>query len=90
MSDENFEIGALVKLRSAGQEEMVGIVSQPISDQHPGHVLSHVDGCILGHDASISEVEPVGETAGGFAQLGYLLIKLGSHVIENKLLVYHS
>jgi hypothetical protein len=41
-------------------------------------------------EASIEDVEPADENYGGFAQLAYNLIKLGSHGIEQRLIVYRS
>jgi len=90
MSEKNYEIGQLVKVLLKGDQDIVGIVSKPITELNPGHVLIHQEGCILGKDVSLEEIEPAGETDEGFAQLGYFLIKLGSHVIEKKLLVYRS
>ena len=90
MSSKKFEIGDLVEINSGDWSGRVGIVSQPISEQHPGHVLIHNDGCILGRNTTIDQVELVGETSEGFAQLGYFLIKLGSYVIEKKLIVYRE
>ena len=53
--------------------------------QH-GHVLVHKDGCIFGVKASIEDVVLADISSQGFAQLAYNLIKLGSHVIEQKLI----
>jgi hypothetical protein len=41
-------------------------------------------------EASLEDVKPADASSEGFAQLGYQLIKLGSHVIEQKLIVYRS
>ena len=90
MSSKKFEVGDLVEMISKDWSGIVGIVSQPINEQHPGHVLIHKDDCILGRNTTIDDVELAGETSEGFAQLGYFLIKLGSHVIEKKLLIYRG
>lgn len=90
MSSRQFEFGTLVKIISDDLSGTVGIVSQPITEQHPGHILFHKDGFIFGRNTTINEVGPVDETSEGFAQLGYFLIKLGSHVIEKKLIVYRG
>jgi len=90
MSEKDFKTGDLISVRRGGWGEVVGIVSQPISETAMGHVLVYKDGTILGMEASITDVESVGESSEGFAQLGYHLIKLGSKVIEQKLIVYRA
>jgi len=90
MSRINFEIGALVKILRDEWTGCVGIVTRSITEQSTGHVLVHKDGSIMGMDATIEDVEPVDENNEGFAQLGYHLIKLGSHVIEQKLIAYRT
>jgi hypothetical protein len=90
MSRPSFEPGDLVSILKPEWAGDVGIVTLPISEQEPGHVLLHHRGSILGIDAALADIAPAGETSVGFAQLGYQLIKLGSHVIEQKLLVYRS
>ncbi len=86
----NLESGELVILRCTGWEGEAGIVTQPISQDSPGHVLVYQDGAVSGVPVTLGEVEPAGESSQGFAQLGYQLIKLGSLVIEQKLIVYRS
>ncbi|HAY83849.1 MAG TPA: hypothetical protein DCY42_02690 [Chloroflexi bacterium] len=88
--NKSLQIGDLVTFLKADLAGKVGIVSRPILKNRTGHVLVHVDGTILGRDVSPDDVEPAGHSSEGFAQLGYLLIKLGSHVIEKKLLVYRT
>lgn len=90
MSEKDLAVGELVKIINGRWAGSVGIVTQPITAQQSGHVLLHKDGSIRGIDASLADVEPVDENCEGFAQLGYQLIMLGSHVIEQKLIVYHS
>ena len=90
MARNNLEVGDLVEILSGDYAGNVGIVSMPITEQLPGHVLVHKDGFILGRDVSIDAIQDVDESSEGFAQLGYFLIKLGSHVIEKKLLLYHT
>lgn len=90
MARKNLEVGDLVEILSGDLTGSVGIVSKPITEQQPGHVLVHKDGFILGRDVSIEVVQDVDESSEGFAQLGYFLIKLGSHVIEKKLLLYST
>lgn len=90
MSNNNLKTGDLVKIIGGEWAGLVGIVTLSISEQAKGHVLVHKVGSILGMDASIDDVEIANESSEGFAQLGYHLIKLGSHVIEQKLIVYHT
>lgn len=90
MAERTFEAGDLVKILRANWIGCVGIITRPISDRDRGHVVLHKDGAILGMDASLEDVELADEKSEGFAQLGYHLIKLGSHVIEQKLIVYRS
>jgi hypothetical protein len=67
----------------------VGVVSQPIGDQSSGHVLTLRNGFLVGVSVAIHDVRAADKTNAGFAQLAYGLIKLGSHVIEERLLVTH-
>jgi hypothetical protein len=90
MTIKNLETGDLVKILKDEWAGSVGIVTRPITEQNPGHVLVHKDGAILGMDASIEDIDVANESSEGFAQLGYLLIKLGSHVIEQKLILYRT
>jgi len=76
-------------LNKKGWSGTVGIVTYPITEQ-PGHVLVHKDGSIFGMDASFEDVKLADESTEGFAQLGYHFIKLGSQVIEQKLIVYRK
>ncbi len=88
MSEKNLEVGDLVRLSAKGWDGLAGIVSKPISEESPGHVLVHKDGCILGVQATINDVAPADKGSEGFAQIAYNLIKLGSHVTEKRLLQF--
>ena len=90
MARECLEPGDLVVILRDEWERTAGIVTLPISKQNTGHVLLHKDGAILGIDVSMDDVERADERCEGFAQLGYQLIKLGSHVIEQKLIVHRA
>ena len=90
VSKKNFKTGDLVKILRKEWAGSVGIVTQPIAKETTGHVLVHKEGVILGMDASSKDVELASESGEGFAQLGYQLIKLGSHVIEQKLILYRT
>ena len=83
----NLEMGDLVTLLVEEWKGLVGIVSQPITEDHPGHVLVHRNGCIFGVPVSLQDVIPAGQNNEGFAQLAYNLIQLGSHVIEARLIL---
>lgn len=86
MSKRNLEIGDLVKLTTEEWDGVAGIVTQRITQANKGHVLVHREGCILGVTASIEDVVLADTSSQGFAQLAYNLIKLGSHVIEQRLI----
>ena len=83
-----FRPGDLVLLNDEKWGGAVGVVSQPISDLSGGHVLTLRDGNLVGVSVSVNDVRVAGESSAGFAQLAYGLIKMGSHVIEQRLLVY--
>jgi len=87
MPQKSFEPGDLVTLLAKDWNGLVGVVSQAITEDHPGHVLVYKEGCIIGVNVFIQDVTPADSGNQGFAQLAYQLIKLGSHVIEKRLLV---
>jgi len=87
MTRKNLAIGDLVKIMRGDWSGSVGIVTRPITEQNIGHVLVYIDKSIIGIDAAINDIALVDQQSEGFAQLGYHLIKLGSHVIEQKLIV---
>ena len=86
MSKEQFIFGDLVLLIAGDFEGTAGIVSKPYTEEKGGHVLIHKDGNVLGIACTIDEVKLADEKSSGFAQLAYSLIKLGSHVIDKKLI----
>ena len=88
MAEAKFKFGDLVDILRLDWIGSVGIVTQPISEEKSGHVLIYSDDSIVGMDVSVQDVKLADESSAGFAQLGYHLIKLGSLVIEKKLLVY--
>lgn len=81
-----FEIGNAVQLTGTEREGSVGVVSKSIAQGVVGHVLTVDDGCLIGVPATVEDVEPAGDQ-GGFAQLAHALIELGSHIIEERLLI---
>ena len=84
---KSLELGDPVTLLVKDWNGLVGVVSQAITEDHPGHVLVHKDGCIFGVKVFLQDVILADSGNQGFAQLGYQLIKLGSHVIEKRLIV---
>ena len=90
MPGKTLKPGDLIKALIPEWVGLVGIVTKPITEERSGHVLLIKDGVIMGVDAAMDDVESADEGSEGFAQLGYQLIKLGSQVIEKKLLVYHT
>jgi len=87
MSTRNLKVGDIVKLSTQYGQGVTGIVSQPITEENIGHVLMiYTSGHIRGLDASLENVVLADEKSEGFAQLAYILIRLGSHVIEKRLL----
>ncbi|HSK88752.1 MAG TPA: hypothetical protein VK880_10360 [Anaerolineales bacterium] len=87
MPKTSLEPGDLVIVLRGECSGMVGIVTQPITEDDPGHVLLHRQGCILGMQLSYADVAPADRDHEGFAQLAYNLIQLGSRVIEARLIV---
>lgn len=79
--------GALVTLLTKDCHGLVGVVSQPITEDQPGHVLVLREGYLFGFQASAQDVMLADNRTEGFAQLAYNLIQLGSRVIEARLLV---
>jgi len=87
MPQKNLKPGDLVTLLAKDWNGLVGVVSQTITEDHPGHVLAYKEDCIFGVKVFIQDVTLADSGNQGFAQLAYQLIKLGSHVIEKRLLV---
>ena len=86
MLNPNLTTGEMVKFNRGECEGLVGVITQPISPEQTGHVLLLKDGYLRGIDASRDDLVLADKSDQGFAQLAYNLIKLGSHVIEERLL----
>ena len=86
MPKRSLKIGDLVILTKQQWHGFTGVVSLPITEESTGHVLVYADGHILGVEVSSEDVVLADESSEGFAQLAYALIKLGSHVIEKRLI----
>lgn len=80
------EIGNVVRMTAGDLEGQTGIVTKPIAETSPGHVLVYSAGYIQGVTVSKAEVLTADRSSEGYAQLAYNLIKLGSLVIEQGLL----
>lgn len=87
MRKKNLVINDLFKIVQGDNAGLVGIVTKSISEENVGHALIYKDNAIIGIDVAIDDIALVDQESKGFAQLGYHLIKLGSHVIEQKLIV---
>ena len=85
---EALQPGAMVTLRNGSRRGQAAVVSKAISEGKPGTVLILDDASLVGLDVSLEDVDRAAEDSHGFAQLAYQLIKLGSHVIEHRLIVY--
>lgn len=83
MADENYQLGELIRIVSGEWTGFAGVVSWPISKEDGGYVLVHSEGRVAGIPATYEDIMPADETAKGFTQLAYQLIKLSSHLIEN-------
>ena len=83
---EAFELGSLVVLRTASRGGQVAIVSQPVTASRAGHVLTLDSAGLVGLAVVWPDIEAATEDSRGFAQLAYQLIRLGSHVIESRLI----
>lgn len=85
-SQSRLEIGDVVRVTAGDLDGQTGIVSKPITETSPGHVLVYSSGYIQGVTVSMADVLPADRPSEGYAQLAYNLIKLGSLVIEQGLL----
>jgi ribosomal protein L24 len=81
------KVGDLVVFANGDLRGKSGVVCRPIGSTQPGQVLVLNDGLITGVRVSADEVDLANESSDGFAQLAYQIIKLGSHIIEQRLLV---
>jgi hypothetical protein len=86
MAKDQLNVGDPVTFRRKDILGTAGIISRPVTEEKPGHALIIRDGYIVGVEASLEDIVPAEVGSQGFAQLAYNLIKLGSHVIEKRLL----
>ncbi|MFQ5554098.1 MAG: hypothetical protein ACE5GC_01845 [Acidimicrobiia bacterium] len=88
--ERELAVGDLVTLRGGEGPGAAGVVGQPITERSAGTVLTCRDGHVTGVAARLEDVDAADEDGEGFAQLAYALVKLGSHIIERRLLVYRD
>jgi hypothetical protein len=86
MAIENYPLGELVTFVGGEWAGFAGVVSWPITKEDAGYVLVHSEGRVAGVSTTYEDIMPADETAKGFTQLAYQLIKLSSHLIENTLI----
>lgn len=79
------QVGDLVAFRDDDRGG-IGIVTSQITVQRPGHVLTLHGDELIGVAATLDDVHLADEGNEGFVQLAYHLIKLGSHVIEGRVI----
>lgn len=86
MSADTYEIGDMVVLTREGWLGYSAVVSAPVKPGKDGHVLLLSEGHLEGVSVAVEEITPADDAALGFAQLASTLIKLGSHVIEKRII----
>jgi len=86
MADENYQLGELVTFVSGEWAGFAGVVSWPITKEDAGYVLIHSEGRVAGVSTTYEDIMPADETAKGFTQLAYQLIKLSSRLIEKAIM----
>lgn len=80
MPCENMKPGDLVTLLTGENKGLGRIVSQPITEEHPGHVLVYKGGNILGVQVTMQEVRPSDQRSEG-----WLTTSSDSAVISSRL-----
>jgi hypothetical protein len=86
MADKNFQVGELVTFVSGEWKGFSGVVSWLITKDEAGYVLVCSEKQVAGIPTSFEEILPADETAKGYTQLAYQLIKLSSHLIETAIM----
>lgn len=84
-----YEVGELVILVSGSSEPVPAIVSRAVTKSRPGEILVYDSG-LTSRSVTASDIEPAPPEASGWAQLAHSLIALGSHIIEQRLIVYRK
>jgi len=86
MSGDTYKLGDMVILKTDAWRGYSAVVCQPVNPGADGHVLLLSEGFIQGVNVSVEDIAFANEDAQGFAQLASNLIKLGSHVIEKRII----
>ena len=86
MSKKSYQVGDMVVLATDEWQGQSAVVCAPTKSGQDGHVLVLSDGYIQGVRVSVEDITLADEDARGFAQLASNLIKLGSHVIEKRII----
>ncbi len=86
MADETYQIGELVTFVRGEWKGFSGVVSWLITKDEAGYVLVCSEGQVAGIPTSFEDILPADETAKGYTQLAYRLIKLSSHLIESAIM----
>lgn len=86
MSGDTYKPGDMVTLTMDDWPGFSAVVCQPVIPGKDGHVLLLSNGLIQGVSVSVEDIAFADEEAHGFAQLASNLIKLGSHVIEKRII----
>ena len=86
MVKKTYQVGDMVVLSTSGWQGQSAVVCAPAKPGKDGHVLLLSDGFIRGVGVSVEDITLADEDALGFAQLASNLIKLGSHVIEKRII----
>jgi hypothetical protein len=86
MAQKSYQVGDMVVLSTSEWQGQSAVVCAPAKPGKDGHVLVLSDGFIQGVSVSVEDITLADEDALGFAQLASNLIKLGSHVIEKRII----
>ena len=86
MAKKSYQVGDMVVLSTDERQGQSAVVCAPAKPGKDGHVLLLSEGFIRGVSVSVEDISLAEEDARGFAQLASNLIKLGSHVIEKRII----
>ena len=86
MAKKTYQVGDMVVLLTDERQGQSAVVCAPVKLGKNGHVLVLAEGFIRGVSVSVEDISLAEEDARGFAQLASNLIKLGSHVIEKRII----
>lgn len=86
MLQDTYKVGDMVVLSTDDWQGQSAVVCAPVKPGKDGHALVLSEGYIRGVSVSVEDITLADEGARGFAQLASNLIKLGSHVIEKRII----